>query len=251
MNDSKTMSKIFTADQPQKTKDSSIKVLALSVPPNPDISIAFPVFSIIVYFGPFFRVKNGSQTSGPACNYMLFIRKKDYKYAMEIRFVALTPYENFLFALKANESKRQYPHRLDKFLTFMEFQGSIEERCQKFYDFSKNNSELLQSYLVRFINSQKERIDKKEISEGTLHNYVKAIKLFLTMNDIVINWKKLGKGIPQEKQSAEDRIPTTDEICKLIQHSDRRIKIIVYVMISSGIRVGSWDYLKWKHVILY
>jgi integrase len=69
------------------------------------------------------------------------------------------------------------------------------------------------------------------------------------MNDIVINWKKLAKGIPQEKQSAEDRTPTMDEIHKLVEHPDRRIKIIAYVMISSGIRVGSWDHLKWKHVI--
>ncbi|RPJ29597.1 MAG: hypothetical protein EHM25_08765 [Nitrosopumilales archaeon] len=89
--------------------------------------------------------------------------------------------------MKAKESKRKYSHRLDKFLTFKEFQGSIEERCLKLYDFSKNNFELLQLYLVRFINSQKERIDNREISEGTLHNYIKAIKLFLTMNDIVIN----------------------------------------------------------------
>jgi len=40
----------------------------------------------------------------------------DYKYAMENLLVALTPYENFLFALKAKESKRQYPHRLLIFL---------------------------------------------------------------------------------------------------------------------------------------
>ncbi|MGB7707578.1 MAG: hypothetical protein WBL64_09800 [Nitrososphaeraceae archaeon] len=38
---------------------------------------------------------------------------------METQYVALTPYENFLYALKAAESRRQYPHRLDKFLTFM------------------------------------------------------------------------------------------------------------------------------------
>ena len=44
MNDSRTMSKIFTADQPQNTKDSSTKVLALSVPPNPNTSICFSYF---------------------------------------------------------------------------------------------------------------------------------------------------------------------------------------------------------------
>jgi len=128
-------------------------------------------------------------------------------------------------------------------------QGTIEEKCTKLYELSKNNIELLQSYLIRFINSQKERIENREIAEGTLCNYIKAIKLFFSMNDIIINWKKLGKGIPQEKQSAHDRVPTMDEIHKLQEHPDRRIKIIVYIMISSGIRVGSWDFLKWKHVI--
>jgi len=81
---------------------------------------------------------------------------------MDTKSVDLTPYENFLFALKAKESKRQYPHRLDKFLTFMEFQGSIEEKCQKLYDFSNNNFQLLQSYLIRFINSQKEGLIKRK-----------------------------------------------------------------------------------------
>jgi hypothetical protein len=40
-------------------------------PAEPDISIDFPVFSKIVYFEPFFRVKNGSQTSGPATKSVL------------------------------------------------------------------------------------------------------------------------------------------------------------------------------------
>jgi len=38
---------------------------------------------------------------------------------MEAQYVALTPFENFMFALKAKETRRQYPNRLDKFLTFV------------------------------------------------------------------------------------------------------------------------------------
>jgi integrase len=69
------------------------------------------------------------------------------------------------------------------------------------------------------------------------------------MNDVVMNWKKISKGMPPIKSYSDDRIPTMDEIHRLLEHPDRRIKVIVLIMMSSGIRVGSWDYLQWKHVI--
>jgi len=153
------------------------------------------------------------------------------------------------FALKSKDSKRQYPNRLDRFLTFIELKGTIEEKCVKLNELSKKDNNLLQSYLIRFINSQKVRIENKEISEGTLRIYIKAIKLFFSMNDIIVNWKKLSKGIPPVWNSTPDRIPTLDEIKKLLEHLDRRIKPIVFTMISAGFRVGSWDHIKWKHVI--
>ena len=162
---------------------------------------------------------------------------------------SLTPYDNFVYALTAKETRRQYPHRLDRFLVFMGFDGTIEEKCSKLYEFTKKDNNSIQSYLIKFINQQKQRIEHKEISEGTLVNYVKAIKLFYSMNDIIINWKKIGKGMPAERHNADDRIPTLDDIKKLLEHADRRIKPIVYTMLSAGIRVGSWDYLKWKHII--
>jgi hypothetical protein len=161
----------------------------------------------------------------------------------------LSPYDNFVYGLRVKETKRQYPHRLDIFMSFMGLQGDIPEKCAKLYGFSKDNSNLLQSYIIKFINFQKQRIENKEIAEGTLHNYIKAIKLFLSTNDIEINWKRIGKGVPAERHSADIRIPTVEEIKKLLEHADRRIKPIVLTMLSAGFRVGSWDYLKWKHVI--
>jgi hypothetical protein len=100
---------------------------------------------------------------------------------MEARSVALTPYENFLYALKAEETKRQYPHRLDKFLTFMGLRGTIQEKCSKLDEYGNGNVNLLQSNIIRFTNFQRERIVKKELSEGTLQNYIKALKLFYNL----------------------------------------------------------------------
>jgi len=61
------------------------------------------------------------------------------------------------------------------------------------------------------------------------------------MADIPIPWKKITRGLPRGKKYADDRIPTLEEIRKLVGYPDRRIKAIVYTMASSGIRVGAWD----------
>jgi hypothetical protein len=54
------------------------------------------------------------------------------------------------------------------------------------------------------------------------------------------------------KLAANDRAPTFEEIRKLVEYPDRRIKPIVYTMCASGIRLGAWDYyLRWKHVFSY
>ena len=68
------------------------------------------------------------------------------------------------------------------------------------------------------------------------------------MNDIQVSWKKISRGVPRGRQAANDRAPTQEEILKLVQYPDRRIKPIVYIMASSGIRLGAWDFLRWKDV---
>ena len=68
------------------------------------------------------------------------------------------------------------------------------------------------------------------------------------MNGLTANWKKITRGLPKGRKAALDRAPSVEEIKKLVEYPDRRIKPIVYTMVSSGIRIGAWDTLQWKHI---
>jgi len=163
-----------------------------------------------------------------------------------------TPYQNFLYALKSKDVKRQYPVMLIRFLKFIETDGeTIEEKCLTLYNFAVqlDNRKKLEYHLMLYIAFQEERIKRKEISSGTLRNYLKAVKLFFIMNDILVNWDKIKIGMPAVNQTSNDRIPQNSEIIQLFEYNDIRIKPIVLTMISSGIRVGAWEWLKWKHII--
>jgi hypothetical protein len=53
------------------------------------------------------------------------------------------------------------------------------------------------------------------------------------MNGISIGWKKVAKGIPHARSSSNDRDPTIQEIRTLLEYPDRRLKPIIFTMISS------------------
>lgn len=162
----------------------------------------------------------------------------------------VSPYAKFKMALKSKEVQRQYPNLLERFLDFGRFEGlDMEEKTCRFCEFVKpETSEEIEDLVIRFVLFQKERIDRKEITPGTLRNYVKALKLFCKMNRINIFWELISRSLPKVKQHANDRIPSLEEIKRLIEYPDRRVKPIILVSLSTGIRVGAWDSMKWKHI---
>lgn len=50
-----------------------------------------------------------------------------------------------------------------------------------------------------------------------------------------------------EEKWADDRAPTIEEIRRIVEYPDKRIKPIVYTMVS-GIRLGAWDFLRCGHI---
>ena len=87
---------------------------------------------------------------------------------------------------------------------------------------------------------QKESANRKEITGSTPSNYVKVVKLFCEMNDLIVPWKKPMRGLPKAKNHA-DGVPRLDELQKIMIYHDWRMKAIVCAMVSSSIRLGAWD----------
>jgi integrase len=161
------------------------------------------------------------------------------------------PMTKFMYALKAKESKRQYPRRFKTFLDFLGLEGTIDEEANQFLQNMKNNPQWMEERFMDFVSFQLERVSRGEIAESTIKNYYRPTKLFCEMNGCaqLVNWKIISRGLPRGRQAANDRAPTMQEIQRLVQYPDRRIKSIVSTMVSSGMRIGAWDYLRWRHVL--
>jgi hypothetical protein len=156
----------------------------------------------------------------------------------------------FMYAIKSPPTRKKYEGRLAKFFNSIGIAGeTLEGRCAAFEQKTMVDPKWAASMIIEFLQSLKQRVENKEISGATVRNYVKPIRLFCEMNEITVPWKKIMRGLPSSRNYANDRAPTIDEIKKVTDYPDRRIKPIVYLMASSGNRLGAWDYLKCRHLV--
>lgn len=162
------------------------------------------------------------------------------------------PYDLFVFAINAEQTREKYITRLKKFLDIIgidqEKTLTVRQRCKVFVDRARSENAWLVNEIIQFLQYQKGRVSRKEITGSTLRNYVKVLKLFCEMNDLLAPWKKLTRGLPKAKNYADDRVPRLDELQKIMAYPDWRMKAIVCTMALSGIRLGAWDSLLWEHI---
>ncbi len=163
--------------------------------------------------------------------------------------IELDPFLLFVNSIRSNQTRQKYQSKLNTFFNFIALpDAALDERCKIFIDHCRTTPNYPLNCSFKFIIYLKERMERKEIVVSTIYNYLKPIKLLCEINDIQVKWKKITAGLPKERKYAEDRAPTIEEIKSLLKYPDRRIKAIILIMMSSGIRLGAWDDLKYKHI---
>lgn len=127
------------------------------------------------------------------------------------------PYFIFLYAIRSEITKDYYLRRLRICFNHLNLlpDRTMKERCNEFASKGLKDPKWALHCIIRFMQFQRERVERQEITAATLRNFLKAIKLFCEMSDIPISWKKINRGLPKIRRFADDRAPTIEEIQKI------------------------------------
>lgn len=90
---------------------------------------------------------------------------------------------------------------------------------------------------------------EEKASYSTINTRLSAICLFFTMNDIIINRKKIGKYLGEHVKTVRDRAYTRNEIQQIVDACDLKYKVFVLLMVSTGCRLGAIPPLKLRNIV--
>ena len=169
----------------------------------------------------------------------------------------ISPYQMFLMYIQSPKTVKEYSDKFDKFFNFLinnlrETEFNIDDTETKYFIFykkAKNNINWLNSCLHKYIQFQKNRVNEEKLSGATFANYFKAIKKFCYANELEVKWDRILIGAPIKNRAAKDRPYNIDEIKKIMKYGDRRIKFIVLIMATSGMRIEGFEYLRWGNIM--
>ncbi len=142
-------------------------------------------------------------------------------------------------AIKSDETKKIYLYWLDK---FREYSGSKTYDSLLLVD-SKELQIKLEDYLFDLKKS------KSSYARSTIEAIFYSIELFYSMNDVILNFKKIRKMFPPLEKRLGQQAYTTLDIQKILESSkSRKTRALIHLLASSGIRIGSVGSLKLKHI---
>ena len=147
---------------------------------------------------------------------------------------------NFLKGFHTESTMQTYSKKLSCFLNYCNLEPD------KLLSMSKKSPRKIQNIIIDYVEDR-----KKQVSGSTLQLFKGALRHFFEMNDVEsgINWTKISKMIPHAKKTGNDRAPSIEEIRTMLDLADLRIRCIILICATSGIRVGAFEKMTYRDVI--
>jgi len=132
------------------------------------------------------------------------------------------------------QTKRNFEVAITRFFESVYGEGSfanLEEIAEKYFNEDRKHGEDIQKFL-RSLNG---------LAPLTIKLKISNVKTFLLENDIELKqkfWKKINRRIKGSRALTLDRIPTPNELKKLLLHVPIQGKAVFLCLESSGMRIG-------------
>jgi integrase len=145
-------------------------------------------------------------------------------------------YRNFIHAIKSPATLKSYNYSLKYFMKY--------SKCD-ITSLLRGDTKKLEQQIIEFLIEMRQ---VQKLSYGILNTRLAALKKFYEMNDIVLNWKKISSYLPENIRVNKDRAYTISEIQSMLTKCDERMRVVILLLVSTGIRLGALTDLKLKHL---
>lgn len=89
---------------------------------------------------------------------------------------------------------------------------------------------------------------QRGLASSSISTMINAIYHFYDMNDVVLNKKKIKMFIGQSPRKVVDRAYSHEEISRILNVSDLRMKSLVLLMATAGLRIGAISQLRLRNL---
>jgi integrase len=139
-------------------------------------------------------------------------------------------YQNFINSLSSPDSRQQYVYILKKYMDFLGAKD-VDELI-------KQDPRVIEQQIIDFM------ISLQGLSRVTKSLRLAAVVAFYSINDVTLNRKRLSKFLGPKQRTLKDRPYTLEEISKMLNVSDERMRVIVLILACTGMRLGGLAGLK-------
>ena len=129
-------------------------------------------------------------------------------------------YRIFIEGLKSPVTKAAYTFALQKYMKYLKIDNSPDDLL-KYHD----NPKLIQNNIIDYLIFLKN--PPVSLRYATRSQYLAAILTFYDLNEIVLNKKKIYRYLGEEERPIENRGYTTEEIAKMLEVCDERVKALL------------------------
>jgi integrase len=115
---------------------------------------------------------------------------------------------------------------------------------KKIEDLLKLEPKTIDEILVQYIIHMRD----KNLSYSSINNRLAPVATFLSLNDVIVNKKKLKRFMGEHNKTIKDEAYTHNDLQKMFQHASFRTKLLISIYSSTGIRKRAIIDLKLKHL---